>query len=96
MKFRYIGDNEEMKAFGHDFSNGATPDVTDEFVIRKLSGNNHFEAVKDFNRKDANELLIQVKDAGTIEALEKLAEGEDRIQILDAIEKKKAELAGEP
>jgi Mg/Co/Ni transporter MgtE len=96
MKFRYVGENEEMKVFGHDFSNGATPDVTDESVIRKLTGNSHFEVIKGFSRKDANELLIQVREAGTIEALEKLAENEDRIQVLDAIEKKKAELAGEP
>ncbi len=96
MKFRYVGDKEEMKAFGYDFSNGETPDVTDETVIRKLSGNCHFEVVKDFNQKDVNEILIQVKEADTIELLEKLAEGEDRIQILDAIEIKRVELAGGP
>lgn len=96
MKFRYLGKNEGMTAFGHDFSGGATPDVTDEVAVRKLSGNSHFEVVKDFNQKDANEILIQVKEADSTEVLETLAAGEDRIQILDAIEKKMAELAGRP
>ncbi len=95
MKFRYVGERTNMKAFGYDFSGGATPDVSDETIIRKLSGNSHFEMVKGFNQKDANEILIQVRECDTIEALEKLAEGEDRIQILDAIENKRAELAGE-
>jgi len=45
MKFRYLGDKKDMKAFGYDFSKGATPDVTDENAIKRLSGNNHFEAV---------------------------------------------------
>lgn len=96
MKFRYLGKNEGMIAFGYDFSGGATPDVTDEMAVRKLSGNSHFEVVRDFNQKDVNEILIQVKEADTLELLEKLAEGEDRIQILDAIEIKRAELAGGP
>jgi len=45
MKFRYLGDSKAMKIFGYDFSKGATPDVTDENAIKRLSGNNHFEAV---------------------------------------------------
>lgn len=48
MKFRYLGDKKDMQAFGYDFSNGATPDVTDEFAIMKLSGNNHFEVAESF------------------------------------------------
>ena len=47
MKFRYLGDKKDMKAFGYDFSKGATPDVTDENAIKRLSGNNTFEIVKE-------------------------------------------------
>jgi len=47
MKFRYLGKNETMIAFGHDFSNGQTPDVTDEKAIKRLSTNHHFEEVKE-------------------------------------------------
>lgn len=43
MKFRYVGDKEEMKAFGFDFSGGAEVEVEDERVIRKLLGNSHFQ-----------------------------------------------------
>lgn len=51
MKFRYIAEKENMSVFGYDFSNGATPDVIEEIYIRKLSGNNHFEAAKESNKK---------------------------------------------
>ena len=47
MKFKYLGKNEGMQVFGHDFSDGATPDVTDEKAIAKLMGNAEFEAVDD-------------------------------------------------
>jgi hypothetical protein len=47
MKFRYLGDKKDMKAFGYDFSKGATPDVTDENAVKRLSGNNTFETVKE-------------------------------------------------
>ena len=47
MKFKYLGTNPYMIAFGHDFSGGATPDVTDERAIKKLSGNREFAAVGD-------------------------------------------------
>jgi hypothetical protein len=45
MKFQYLGKKEDMKVFGADFTNGATPDVTDEYAIKKLSGNRHFAPV---------------------------------------------------
>ena len=46
MRFRYLGNKGEMKAFGYDFTGGATPDVTDPFVVAKLRGNSHFECVE--------------------------------------------------
>lgn len=46
MKFKFLGDTKNMKLFGYDFSNGATPDVTDEKAIAKLLGNAEFEAVE--------------------------------------------------
>ena len=52
MKFRYLGEGE-MSVFGHCFSNGATPDVTEERYIAKLSGNSDFEAVKENSKKTA-------------------------------------------
>jgi len=53
MKFRYLGDKKDMKVFGYDFSKGATPDVTDENAIKRLSGNTDFEIVKEEPAKDA-------------------------------------------
>lgn len=47
MRFRYLGDKDDMTAFGYDFRDGTTPDVTDAHAIAKLSGNNHFEAVEE-------------------------------------------------
>lgn len=47
MKFKYLGDVKDMKVFGCDFSDGKTPDITDEKVIRKLSGNREFAVVED-------------------------------------------------
>ena len=47
MKFKFLGDTKNMKVFGYDFSNGNTPDVTDEKVIAKLQGNKEFEAVEE-------------------------------------------------
>lgn len=47
MKFKYLGTNPYMVAFGFDFSGGATPDVTDERAIKKLSGNREFTTVED-------------------------------------------------
>lgn len=46
MKFRYLGKNEEMRVFGYDFSDGATPDVTEEKFIAKLKGNAEFEVAE--------------------------------------------------
>lgn len=46
MIFKYLGDHKDMQAFGYDFSNGATPDVTDEMVIAKLQGNPEFDVVE--------------------------------------------------
>ena len=46
MKFKFLGDTKNMKVFGYDFSNGATPDVTDEKAIAKLLGNAEFEVVE--------------------------------------------------
>ena len=51
MKFRYLGKKEDMKVFGYDFTNGAIPNVTEEAIITKLSGNSHFEAVKKGEKK---------------------------------------------
>lgn len=45
MKFRYLGNSEEMVAYGYDFRNGNEPDVTDENAIKRLSGNRFFEAL---------------------------------------------------
>lgn len=45
MKFKFLGDTKNMQVYGYDFSDGATPDVTDDFVIAKLQGNKEFEAV---------------------------------------------------
>lgn len=47
MKFKFLGDTKNMKVFGHDFSDGATPDVTDEKAIAKLLGNAEFEAIEE-------------------------------------------------
>jgi len=47
MKFKYLGDKEEMNAFGYDFSGGNTPEVMDERIIAKLQGNGHFMAVEE-------------------------------------------------
>lgn len=46
MRFKYLGENKGMKVFGYDFSGGKTPDVTDEKVIKKLSGNREFAMVE--------------------------------------------------
>ena len=45
MKFRYLGEKDNMQVFGYDFRDGATPDVTDENALKRLSGNSHFEVV---------------------------------------------------
>ena len=47
MRFRYLGDKENMTAFGYDFSNGATPEVEDANAVHRLNGNSHFEAVEE-------------------------------------------------
>lgn len=47
MKFKYLGTNPYMIAFGYDFSGGAAPDVTDERAIKKLYGNREFASVND-------------------------------------------------
>ena len=46
MRFRYLGNKDEMTAFGYDFSGGNTPDVADPHAIKKLRGNSHFECVE--------------------------------------------------
>lgn len=50
MQFRYVGDKEDMAAFGYDFSAGNCPDVTDANTVKRLSGNSHFEAVAEEKR----------------------------------------------
>jgi hypothetical protein len=45
MRFRYLGDKDEMVAFGYRFAGGNEPEVTDAHALRKLSGNRFFEAV---------------------------------------------------
>jgi hypothetical protein len=47
MRFRYIGSNENMTAFGYDFRDGFTPEVTDDNAIKRLSGNRYFEALSE-------------------------------------------------
>jgi len=47
MKFRYLGDKDNMQVFGYDFRDGATPDVTDDNAIKRLSGNRFFETVEE-------------------------------------------------
>jgi hypothetical protein len=54
MRFRYIGDSTEMIAFGYDFRNGATPEVTDPHALRKLSGNQFFEAVEEVTMQEGS------------------------------------------
>jgi hypothetical protein len=53
MKFRYIGSNDNMTAFGYDFRDGKTPEVTDENAVKRLSGNRFFEAVAPAEAKEA-------------------------------------------
>ena len=62
MKFRYVGKKEDMKVFGYDFTNGNVPDVTDSAFIAKLSGNSHFEAVKESKKKQPVEPVAVVED----------------------------------
>ncbi len=64
MKFRYLGKKEDMKVFGYDFTNGATPDVTEDIFVAKLSGNSHFEAVKE-SKKKADAVLPVILDDKT-------------------------------
>jgi hypothetical protein len=47
MRFRYLGDKDDMTAFGYSFAGGNEPEVTDPHAIRKLSGNRFFEAVEE-------------------------------------------------
>lgn len=47
MKFQYIAENNPMTAFGYDFTDGATPDVTEAHIIHKLAHNSHFQALGD-------------------------------------------------
>jgi hypothetical protein len=58
MKFRYIGDKENMKVFGYDFSGGQTPDVTDENAIKRLQGNHFFEVVDASGSQDSGGFLM--------------------------------------
>jgi hypothetical protein len=51
VKFRYLGEKDNMTVYGYDFTNGNAPDVTDELAIRKLSGNSQFEAIKEEVKK---------------------------------------------
>jgi hypothetical protein len=59
MKFRYLGKKEDMKVFGYDFTNGNTPDVTEAVFIAKLSGNSHFEAVKESRKKPVEPATVE-------------------------------------
>jgi hypothetical protein len=54
MRFRYIGDSDNMTAFGYDFSGGATPEITDPHAIRKLIGNRFFEAVEEVTMQEGS------------------------------------------
>lgn len=63
MKFRYLGDHVEMKVFGYDFTNGATPDVTEACFIGKLSNNSHFEAVKEVIGSKKKLVAAEVNDS---------------------------------
>jgi len=52
MKFQYVGDGaeppEKTVAYGHSFTlNHKGVEVTDEFTIRKLSGNASFRVMED-------------------------------------------------
>jgi hypothetical protein len=53
MRFRYIGSNENMTAFGYDFQDGNAPEVTDDNAIKRLSGNRFFKAVAPAEAKEA-------------------------------------------
>lgn len=59
MKFRYLGKKEDMKVFGYDFTNGNVPDVTEAAFIAKLSGNSHFEAVKESKKKSVEPVVVE-------------------------------------
>lgn len=63
MKFRYLGNKERMVAFGHDFSNGNEPDVTDANAIKRLSANRFFEAL-DGDQKEEQKNQHQEPPAG--------------------------------
>ena len=54
MRFRYLGDKDDMTAFGYDFSGGSQPDVTDPQAIKKLSGNRFFEAVEQVTMQEGS------------------------------------------
>jgi hypothetical protein len=81
MKFKFIGDSENMIAFGYDFTNGNEPDVTDSHAIGKLSGNSFFEQVKD---EEIQVLPIEVGPAPV--GVETVPEGGETIPFMDVIE----------
>jgi hypothetical protein len=95
MKFKYLGKDENMVAFGYDFSEGQTPDVTDGNAIARLTGNPYFEAVggdiNDEGRMNVRDTLLLIPTA-SLETLDQMAEGEDRKTVLNAIEKQRAAL----
>jgi hypothetical protein len=60
MRFRYIGDSDNMTVFGYSFAGGNEPEVNDVHAIGKLSGNQFFEAVGEatqFNAGDVVEVI---------------------------------------
>lgn len=44
MKYAYLGDRESVDLYGVHFPVGVFVEVTNETLLRKLAGNNHFAA----------------------------------------------------
>jgi hypothetical protein len=54
MRFRYIGDSDNMTVFGYSFAGGNEPEVADAHAIGKLSGNRFFEAVGEVTMQEGS------------------------------------------
>lgn len=92
MKFKYLGDADEVTLWGLTFPIGKAVEVADEFVIGKLEGNSHFEVVKARkNKKTAAEEAAEAEQA-VKNAAEAAAHAEQ--QVAEAVAAAKAEADG--
>lgn len=73
MKFRYLGEHENMRAYGYDFSNNKMPDVpkSDKLAFKKLSNNSHFQAVSDDEAKVVEAEIAKIKKSEELIEAEK-------------------------